>query len=149
MTTTLSFFAEGLPKGQPRPRAFARKFGDKWSARVYDAGTAEGWKSAVALAAKPHLPSEPLTGALCLSVNFHMPRPKAHFRKNGDVKEGAPGYPIGKPDADNLVKAVLDCLTQLGVWRDDTQIVYMHVRKVYGAPTTGAWVDVRPAEGCR
>ena len=40
--------APGIPKGQPRPRAFSRN----GHARVFDPGTAEGWKSAVAVAAQ-------------------------------------------------------------------------------------------------
>lgn len=35
--------------GQPRPRAFARRMGDgKFVARVFESGTAEGWKSLIA-----------------------------------------------------------------------------------------------------
>ena len=41
MMAPIEFFVEGDPKPQPRPRAFARKIGNKFMARVYDAGTAE------------------------------------------------------------------------------------------------------------
>ena len=48
----------GEPKGQPRPRAFAKPIGGgKFSARVYDAGTAEGWKSQIAQAFRQHCAS--------------------------------------------------------------------------------------------
>lgn len=46
---TITFFIHGDPKPQPRPRAFARRMGAKFVARVYDAGTAEGWKSQIAM----------------------------------------------------------------------------------------------------
>jgi len=49
----ITFFVPGEPKGQPRPRAFARKMGDKFVARVFDAATAEGWKGAIAAVAQP------------------------------------------------------------------------------------------------
>ena len=55
---TISFSVDGEPKAQPRPKAFARNFGNKWQARVYDPGTAEGWKSLIAIAVKPHLPAQ-------------------------------------------------------------------------------------------
>jgi Holliday junction resolvase RusA-like endonuclease len=52
-----------------------------------------------------------------------MPRPKAHFDKAGDVRERYTLAPhIQKPDLDNLVKAVQDALTDVGVWRDDAQV---------------------------
>ena len=120
----IRFTVDGIPKGQPRPRAFA--FNGK--ARVYDAGTAEGWKSLVALSAKPHLPTQPIEGPILLDIEFFMPRPKSHFRKAG-LKPDAPQFHTGKPDADNLVKAVMDVLTQLGVWRDDAQVGTLRVRK--------------------
>ena len=66
----ISFFVPGIPKGQPRPRAFA--FHGK--ARVFDPGTAEGWKASVALAARDELPPAPLEGALSVSLRFYMPR---------------------------------------------------------------------------
>jgi Holliday junction resolvase RusA-like endonuclease len=132
--TAITFDVGAEPKGQPRPRAFARKFGDKWQAQVYDAGTAEGFKSAVALAARPHLPADPIAGAVSLSLTFRMPRPKGHYRtgRNSHVlRETAPFYHTGRPDADNLVKAVTDSLTQLGMWRDDSQVCMVRVFKRY------------------
>jgi Holliday junction resolvase RusA-like endonuclease len=36
-----------------------------------------------------------------------------------------------KPDADNLAKAVLDVCTDLGIWRDDSQITLLRVGKLY------------------
>jgi hypothetical protein len=44
MFTPISIFVHGEPKGQPRPRAFARG----GMVRMYDPATAEGWKSAIA-----------------------------------------------------------------------------------------------------
>jgi hypothetical protein len=66
----ISFRVDGLPKGQPRPRAFARKMGDRFVARVFDAGTAEAWKSEIALAARPSLPPAPLAVPIEMRVEF-------------------------------------------------------------------------------
>lgn len=38
--------------------------------------------------------------------------------------------PAKKPDIDNVVKAVLDALNGVA-YRDDTQVVELHVRKSY------------------
>lgn len=36
------------------------------------------------------------------------------------------------PDCDNLVKLLLDVLTELHFWRDDAQVTALEVRKYYG-----------------
>lgn len=135
----ICFYVTGEPKGQPRPRAFARKFGEQWQARVYDAHTAEGWKSCVAAAWLQNKPAgfQTLTGPLALQLTFFVKRPKAHFLKAG-LRPDAPYYCESKPDADNLSKAVLDCLTRIGAWEDDAQICELLVVKRYVA------ADVNP-----
>lgn len=143
----ISFWVPGEPKGQPRPRAFARKMGDKFVARVYDAGTAEGWKSQIAIAAKPHL--KQLEGALRLNLIFYFPRPKSHLRTNGQRKETAPRSHVTKPDCDNLAKAVMDALSTLGAWHDDRQVTALSVQKHYVdeyAKHPGALIEINTIE---
>lgn len=142
----ISFVVSGDPKGQPRPRAFAMKMGNgKFSARVFDAGTAEAWKQQVAVAATPNRPAAPFVGPVALRIEFLFRRPKAHFRANGAVKAGSPNLHTGKPDADNLAKAVMDALTQLGgFWQDDAQVAQLVVGKSYGE-RPGAVVEIKEA----
>lgn len=141
-TGSASFHVDGIPKAQPRPRAFARRFGDKFQARVYDAGTAEGWKSCVAAASLPHRPASPLTGPVALVVEFLLPRPKNRCRRADN-----PGlvHCTTKPDIENLVKAVMDAMTQCGWWVDDSQVVELEASKCWheigGRP--GAVIRVR------
>jgi len=145
MMPTISFFVQGIPKGQPRPRAFARKIGGKFVARVYDAGTAEAWKSNIAVNSKPYIPATPLELPLMVALRFYMPRPKSHFGKKG-LKESAPQIFVHKPDCDNLAKAVLDALTQLGFWKDDCQITTLNIKKRYAtyyAGTTGVSIEIK------
>lgn len=122
----IRFFASGMPKGQPRPRAFA--FGGK--ARVFDPGTAEGWKSRIAEAARPFRPTKPLTGPLYVHLEFFFARPKSHFLRE-QIRQTAPGYHTSKPDSDNCAKAVLDALTTLRMWTDDALVADLRVRKLY------------------
>jgi Holliday junction resolvase RusA-like endonuclease len=146
MMPVISFFAEGTPKGQPRPKAFANKKTGR--AGVYDPGTAEGWKGEVAIAAKPHRPEAPLEGPLRLFLNFILPRPKGHYRtgkRAAELRDDAPGWHTAKPDADNFVKAVMDALTMLHFWRDDSQVCVLSVRKVYGNNVTGCEIEIREA----
>jgi Holliday junction resolvase RusA-like endonuclease len=138
---TIEFFASGEPKGQPRPRAFA--FNGK--ARIYDCGSAEGWKSQIAEAVRPHLPPTPLTSPLQMNIRFFFPRPKSHYRtgKNaGILKDTAPIAFTSKPDIDNLQKAVMDALMIVGLIKDDSQVVEIAAGKSY-AEKPGAKVEIR------
>lgn len=122
----VSVWVPGLPKGQPRPRAFARG----GHARVYNPATAEGWKGEIARAVPP--PEAPWTGPIRVSLRFLMPRPKGHYGRGGILKPAMSRLPfLGKPDVDNLAKAVLDVLTVQRVWGDDTQVTWLEVSKHY------------------
>ena len=128
----INVFVQGIPKGQPRPRAFS--MGGK--ARMYDPGTAEAWKGAIAAAIGT--PAAPMLGPVDVTIFHSMPRPKGHFhtgKRAGELRANAPKYHTGKPDIDNLTKAALDALTQIGLWRDDSQVFQLQVEKVYGYPT--------------
>ena len=137
--TSIEFFVRGDPKGQPRPRAFA--FHGK--ARVFDPGTAEGWKSCVAIAANPHIPKVPIEGPLKVSLVFWFARPQAHYLKGKIREKFSFARYTKKPDADNLAKAVLDALTTLGMWKDDAQVDVLTVTKLWSFQTEDAGVRVR------
>lgn len=136
---TIEFDVSGIPKAQPRPRAFARRMGSQVFVRAYDPGTAEAWKCAIAMAAKPYLaevPTEanglkPTSIPVQLGLWFYLPRPKAHWRPDMTLRDWAPEVHTGKPDSDNLAKAVLDALTTLGFWQDDSQVWALRVEKRY------------------
>ena len=126
----------GEPKGQPRPRAYARKMGAKYVARVYDSDVADLWKHAVDLAiiaALQNGQSLPDHGSpFKVRMMFVMPRPKSHRRSNGQLKPNAPKYHTQKPDSDNLAKLVLDRITRSGcIWSDDSQVCECEIVKLW------------------
>lgn len=132
----IQFFVPGEPKSQPRPKA-ARIGG---FIRIYTPSTAKAWKGAVAKAAAPFLRSK-LSGPLALELCFRFARPKSHLKKDGSLTSSAPLYHTKKPDADNLAKAVMDALTDAGLWEDDDQVIRLLVEKHYTS-------DEHPKEGC-
>lgn len=74
-----------------------------------------------------------LLGPVRVEVTFAFPRPKSHFRtgKNAHLlRDDAPRFKQGKPDADKLQRAIGDSLTGV-VMRDDAQIVQWGVLKIY------------------
>lgn len=143
MRPPLLFFAAGDPKGQPRLRARALgKF-----AQVYNPKTADDWKLIIRHEAQKHWDGIPFDGPLAVNLTFYFDRPKAHFRANGALKPNAPLWHTHKPDRDNSDKAVLDALSQLGLWRDDCQVCDGRIKKCYrsadGVP--GVMVVVKEA----
>ena len=132
--STLTFQVAGEPKGQPRPRAFARKMGAVHVARFYDSDVADAWKRQVALAVMQavNVSKWALTEApVAVELRFAMPRPKSHTGAKG-MKPSAPQFHAGKPDVDNLAKLVLDQITKNGrIWRDDSQVVSLRCDKFW------------------
>jgi len=137
MRTPITFFVQGEPKGQPRARACIRGK----HAGVYDPGTANAWKHAVADAWRQWR-AEPFTGPVHLGLDFIFKRPLSHYRtgKNaGLLRDSAPLAHTGKPDCDNLAKAVMDELTRLGAWEDDRLVCRLAVSRQW-APERGGCV---------
>jgi len=125
----ITLFVAGIPKGQPRPRAFSRN----GKASVYDPGTAEGWKGCVAIAWQ-RLPAQPKrSDAISLEIELYFPRPSRLLAKKSP--ENAIPH-SAKPDADNCAKAIMDALTQIGAWDDDALVYSLKVEKYY-APKNG------------
>jgi Holliday junction resolvase RusA-like endonuclease len=69
-------------------------------------------------------------------LNYWLPRPASHYRKNGVLTASAPLRPCSKPDLDNLAKATMDAMNATGVWTDDARVCELVVRKDY-APADG------------
>lgn len=66
------------------------------------------------------------TGPLCVILRFALPRPaSAPVRRRT--------WPIGarSGDVDKLARAILDALTDAALWRDDSQVIDLRVRKDY------------------
>lgn len=137
LSPPITFDVIGDPKGQPRPRAFAFN----GHARIYNASTAEGFKSQIALAAKPHIPFVPFRGALRLNLMFRFRRPQSHFKASGLLVAKHSGMDhTQKPDLDNLAKAVMDAMNTLKFWEDDAQICQLMLWK--------AWATDDQMPGC-
>lgn len=148
--STLTFQVTGEPKGQPRPRAFARKMGNVHVARFYDSDVADAWKRAVyleVLEAAYRAGWQVTTGPVSVSLNFAMPRPKSHTGAKG-LKPSAPVHHSGKPDADNLAKLVMDQITKSGkIWRDDSQVATLIVHKIWASGNESGCAVLISAEG--
>lgn len=143
---SLTIFVPGLPVAQPRPRAVSIK----GKARMYDPGTSNEWKVCVILAAKGNAGLFPAGTPVRCDLTFYLPRPMGHFgsgKNAGVLKVSAPTRPTGKPDKENLEKAVLDAITAACVWSDDSQVTDGRIRKRYVCfPTFATGCEIRITE---
>jgi Holliday junction resolvase RusA-like endonuclease len=138
MSNRLRFEVIGHPEPAGSKRAFRTKTG---KTVVTDANPQSlGWKTEVAQAAAQAMTRADhgalFDGPLGLAVVFTLVRPKGHFgsgRNGGQVKPGAPPFPVVRPDCTKLLRATEDALTGV-VWRDDAQVVEQMVTKRYGEP---------------
>ena len=118
------FWISTIPKGQARPR-FVRRGS---FVGTYDPAKSKGYKLDIKYQVMAEHPIK-MQGPLTMTVDFMMPRPKAHYGAKG-LKSNAPFYHEKKPDIDNLIKGLCDALTGI-LWDDDTQISVLVATKKY------------------
>lgn len=90
------------------------------------------YESTVALFARQAMGDRALFDcAVLLSLVLHMPIPASWSKKKQAAALLGQVWPTSKPDCSNVLKAVEDAMNGI-VYRDDSQIVVLSVRKVYG-----------------
>ena len=134
----IEFYIYGVPV--PEGRARFTKTG-----RAYTPAKTRAWKGLVHKAAlEAFIESgmfDPLHGALTMSLDFTLPIPPSWSKRKQSEASGQFIRPIGKPDVDNLAKAVMDGCNEV-LYFDDAQIVALSVRKRYGlAPHVCVIID--------
>lgn len=108
---------------------------------MFDPGTASAWKQDVALELRRYRPAQPIEQPVLLFVEFFLPRP-LRLQRQRDPEEAM--VMTAKPDIDNLLKAVMDSLTDDGWWHDDAIVSAVVGTKSYAAKNgrTGAHVRI-------
>ena len=138
--STLRWFIEGRPKGEPRMRARAIPDGRGGHiGSVYPDTSADDWKTLVRLQSGRYRPREPWDGPVRVDLVFYLPRPQRLMRKRD------PDGPVPatcKPDRDNAEKLLLDVWTRMGFWCDDAQVCDGRVVKLYTAKNGREGVQV-------
>lgn len=61
------------------------------------------------------------------------------FRKAVD----APCWKPTKPDVDNIVKTLKDCMTRCGFWKDDSFVSLETIGKMYAPPSAPHGIEIR------
>lgn len=104
------------PHAKGRPRIARGGF-------CYTPPATKNWERRAREIFKSSMPSEVTKDALYVNVVFHVERPKSVKRE----------FVTTRPDIDNYIKSVLDAANGV-LWNDDSQIVELLSKKVYGAP---------------
>ena len=119
----LTFHIRGEPKPKLRPK-FARmgKF-----VHAYTPKKTINAEADVRTQIINQLPDNfsPMTGPLRMEATFRRVRPKS--KKKSDI------WPTTRPDLDNYLKLILDCMNSV-VFVDDSQLVSITAVKSYGEP---------------
>jgi len=138
----------GIPQGQGRPRMKIVKTKDgQIKPIVFNPKAGKSWKDAVYSSAKHFAPTQPPTGPVMVAILYSFSRPKSHYTSSGKLKKGKEsGLVAQRPDLDNLNKATLDALTNLGYWRNDSQIVALLSGKVWTDKQPGAIIFITDEE---
>jgi crossover junction endodeoxyribonuclease RusA len=101
------------------------------------------WKSAVKLAATKAMFGKKMLvdTPVFLTCIFFMPRPKAHYRSNGELKPNAPVRCLTSPDLTKIVRSTEDSMTGT-VYDDDSRVVTQSNEKFYERPGIGPGVHI-------
>lgn len=141
-----TFFVPGIPKPAGSKRGFiVRRAGGKLGVAITDdCKKGKDWRGDVKVYAGMAIKAPIVAGAVRLSVEFNMPRPKSHYRTGkhaGQLKPDAPTWHTSKPDRTKLVRGLEDALTGIA-WTDDAQVVCGEVTKKYADREPGALVMI-------
>lgn len=125
----IAFTIPGQPQGKGRPRV--GKAGQH--ARMFTPAKTVAYEGLIAHAAQQARGDAPLIeGAAAVELSLRCAVPASWSKRKqaqallGEIR------PTTKPDADNVLKAVLDGCNGV-LWRDDVQVVDVLVRKHYDA----------------
>lgn len=128
MTFMLTYMVEGNPIGKGRPK-FARR-GNFVSA--YTPTKTRDYESVIKEAAQKAMGSnELLETPVTVAIYITVPIPQSYSKKRSEACLNGSEKPIKKPDIDNIAKCFLDAMNEI-VYKDDTQVLTLHVTKVYG-----------------
>lgn len=114
----------GVPVGKGRPR-FVKSTG-----RAFTPEKTVRFEDRLSIVAQEAMAGRaPLDGPLAVEVEIRMPVPLSKPKRWRDHALSGVIRPTKKPDADNFAK-MLDACNMI-VWVDDSQIVDLHVKKIY------------------
>jgi len=128
----LTLHLPGPPVPLPRPRAVRTPNG----VRMYTPAKAAAYKLAIGKASWECAPEDPWEGPVRVHLCFKMPIPVSWPRWKRRAACYGLHRPCVTPDLDNLIKSVLDGITDAASWwADDRQVVELSAVQWYAEAT--------------
>lgn len=91
----------------------------------------KSWRQEIVEAMIRRKPDNPLDGSTAVSIVVYVPRPRVHYRTNGELKPTAPKVPPAGRDIDKIARAIFDAM-QIARWvTNDARISDLHMRRRY------------------
>ena len=129
MSMMITFKVDGDPVGKQRAR-YAKRGN---FVQTYTPDKTRNYESSIKEAAIQAMGSnEILETPVNLYLYIRAPIPKSLPKKRLEACFNGSEKPIKKPDASNVLKSVEDAMNGV-VYKDDSQIVNIHVTKVYAS----------------
>ena len=126
MSLAVYFLVDGqaVGKGRPRVSTIAGR------PRLYTPAKTVQWEEQVAAAARAAMGSqEPSGHPMAVSIQIRCQIPQSWPKKRQAAARLGHEMP-GKPDLDNVAKAVLDACNGI-IYKDDKQVIRLTVKKAY------------------
>lgn len=125
----LEFFLHMNP-----PKSTYQEKGINWKAKTqYSKPNASDARAKLRAHLVSHIPDEPFTGPIRLTIIWG-------FLAKGNHEFNT--WYTDKPDLDNAQKAIQDVMTELGFWKDDSQVVSLQTSKIWTwHPGISIWIE--------
>jgi Holliday junction resolvase RusA-like endonuclease len=133
---TVAFTVYGVPRPKGSTKAFMRP-GMKFPIVTSDNKSVKGWEESVRAAMQQHVAGIFFEGPVIVRITFELPRPATLPKRTR--------HHVKKPDIDKLARGSLDAMKGT-LWRDDSQVIELHVRKLYATTQPNARIEVEPVE---
>jgi Holliday junction resolvase RusA-like endonuclease len=128
MSFMVTYLVEGNPIGKGRPK-FARR-GNFVS--TYTPTKTRNYEDLIKDVARKAMGSNDLLETpVTVAIYITVPIPASYSKKRREACLSGSERPTKKPDIDNIAKCYLDAMQDI-VFLNDTQVLTLHITKVYG-----------------
>lgn len=129
--TRIDFVVSGLPSPGGSKSAFQNKYTGKIVVVCAGGKKTKKWRTVVAeMARLAMIKRSFFQPPIGLAIDFRMPRPKNHYKKDGSLKTNSNLFHTVRPDSTKLLRSTEDAMTGI-VWKDDAEIAEQYVTKTY------------------
>jgi Holliday junction resolvase RusA-like endonuclease len=125
----MNFFIPIIPTAQARGRAGINRASGH--AMIYPHKKQYRNQDDLIALMSQYAPKNPMEGPLKLCLDIWLPVPASWSKKKRAAAINNDIWPAKRPDLDNYLKQVMDCMTKLGFWKDDSQVCITSARKCY------------------